>query len=203
MKKILTKILIFFLLVIIPPIIPASTSFDSKSKISPDLLTKLNQLNRNEFESFLIVFKDQLNTDYLDYKLSREAVSFSTRHRTVISSLRNLAKSSQKELIGILEKEKEKGKVKKIRSFWVSNVLSLKATKEVIEKISQRDDIEILYPDYPISLIEPVSESPSLYRSKINRNWEAINLRKVWEKTLAPKKNAGLLNCEVDSIGVK
>ncbi|KPL03034.1 MAG: hypothetical protein AMJ90_04225 [candidate division Zixibacteria bacterium SM23_73_2] len=196
MKKILTKILIFFLLVIIPPIIPASTSFDSKSKISPDLLTKLNQLNRNEFESFLIVFKDQLNTDYLDYKLSREAVSFSTRHRTVISSLRNLAKSSQKELIGILEKEKEKGKVKKIRSFWVSNVLSLKATKEVIEKISQRDDIEILYPDYPISLIEPVSESPSLYRSKINRNWEAINLRKVWEMGYT---GLGRLVCNFDT----
>lgn len=180
MQKNIRKILFFFLF-LITPLFFLSTFISFGAQLSPDLLDKLNRLKEGEYESCLIVLKKQLNTNYLNYKLNQKSVSFSLRHKEVVNSLRSLSKSSQKELISFLEKEKKKGKVEKFKSFWISNLLSLKATKDLIKKIGRRQDVDVIYPNYPVTLITPVSENPSLFRGKINRSWEGINLREVWE----------------------
>lgn len=165
-------------------------------KISKDLSLRLEQIDDFDYQSCILIPKVQSDTDFLKYKLSKIKPSRKLRHNLVINWLKQNAESSQSDLLQYLEEKKRDGSVADFRSFWITNAISLIATKEQIRSIVQRSDVEIIYPDYPISLIDPVSDPQLSLQDLGDRSLDAIGVREVWRMGYTGK---GRLVCSFDT----
>jgi hypothetical protein len=165
-------------------------------EISADLLSKIENLHQEEHISALIMMKDQLNTPYLNFKLNEQKISLKEKHKIVLNSLQNKAKTSQSELLGYLDLKKGGQQVQEFKSFWIANCVSVSANKDVLGEIAQRNDVATIYPNYPVSLISSVSSDSPLGQSKIDNNLDAIKIREVWKIGYTGK---GRLVCNFDT----
>jgi len=165
-------------------------------ELSPDLLSEMEKLQEDEYASALIMMKEQIDTPYLNYKLNQQKLSLKEKHKIVLNSLQDKASSSQFELLRFLNQEKEKKTVKEFKRFWITNCVLVDATKDVLEEIAKRNDVEIVYPNYPVSLISPVSIDEPLGQSKIDNNLDAVKIREVWKIGYTGK---GRLVCNFDT----
>lgn len=149
--------------------------------ISPDLELRLSKLNRDEFESCLLVMKKQVNTVQLNYKLNLQSATRKERHAEILKTLKSEAVSSQSEIINYLQGKTKQGSVKEFRTFWITNSIFLVATKDEIKKIASRNDVETIYENYPISLVDPVLiKKSSNNQAEKERCFSAIGVREAW-----------------------
>ncbi len=99
-----------------------------------------------------------------------------------ISSLKSHASGSQQELGALLKEEKSRGKADKIKQFWIVNAVAVKASPELIEEISKREDVARIELDSELRIIGDFSTQVSQGQinnatSEINR----INATRIWE----------------------
>ena len=166
-------------------------------EIAEDLNSRLGSLTQDEFASCLVVMKDQVNTLKLSAKLSQENATNRIRHRTVLTSLKLKAQSSQPDLVDYLGARKLEGSVRQFRSFWITNAVLVTATREEIEKIASRLDVEAVYENYPITLVDPVSiEKSSGNIAERERYLSAVGAREAWKMGYT---GAGRLVCSLDT----
>jgi len=165
--------------------------------ISPDLELKLSKLNRYEFESCLLMMRKQVNTAQLNYKLNLQSATRQERHETILKTLKSEAVSSQSEIINYLQEKTKQGSVKKFRTFWITNSIFLVATKDEIKNIASRNDVETIYENYPITLVEPVLiKKSSNNQAEKERCFSAIGVREAWSMGYNGK---GRLVCSFDT----
>jgi subtilisin family serine protease len=149
--------------------------------LSPDLELRLSKARGDEFESCLLVMKSQANTAQLNHKLSLQSATRKERHETILKTLKSEASSSQSEIINYLQEKIKQGGVKEFRTFWITNSIFLVATNDEIKKIASRNDVETIYENYPISLVDPVLvEKSSNNQAEKERCFSAIGAREAW-----------------------
>lgn len=189
-KKLKTVFLSFLLFFLITP------PFLLGGNISSDLELKLNKLKTDEFESCLLVMRKQVNTASLNSKLNQKSASRKERHERILRALKGEA-SSQSEILNYLQEKTKQGSVKEFRTFWITNSIFLTATRDEIEKIASRNDVETIYENYPISLVDPVSiEKSSHNQAEKERRFSAIGIREAWNMGYNGK---GRLVCSFDT----
>ena len=165
--------------------------------ISPELELKLAKLRSNELQSCLLVMKGQVNTAQLSYKLNLRSATRKERHQEVVSVLKGEASSSQSEIEDYLREKITQGSVKEFKTFWIANSIFLRATKNEIRKVSSRNDVETVYENYPISLVDPVSvEKSSNDQPEKEHCFSAIGVRDAWSMGYNGK---GRLVCNLDT----
>jgi subtilisin family serine protease len=191
-RKKLVVAFMFFLLCLLfksPPLFGGN--------ISSDLELRLSKSRGDEFESCLLVMKKQVNTAQLNYKLNLQSATRKERHETILKTLKSEASSSQSEIINYLQEKTKQGSVKEFRTFWITNSIFLVATKDEIKKIAFRNDVETIYENYPISLVEPVLvEKSSNNQAEKERCFSAIGVREAWNMGYNGK---GRLVCSFDT----
>lgn len=189
-KKLKASFLSFFLFFLLKS--PALLG----GNISPDLELKLSKLKTDEFESCLLVMRKQVNTASLNFKLNQKSATRKERHERILKALKSEA-SSQSEILNYLQEKVKPGSVKKFKTFWITNSILLTATRDEIEKIASRNDVETIYENYPISLVDPVSiEKSSNNQAEKERCFSAIGVREAWNMGYNGK---GRLVCNFDT----
>jgi subtilisin family serine protease len=166
-------------------------------EISPNLVSKLSQLKPEEFVSCLVVMKDQSNTAQLSAKLSLQKASRKVRHQTIVKSLKEKAESSQNELVDYLHQRIVDGSVEEFRTFWITNAILISCIKDEVERIASFPGVEVIYENYPITLVEPVSVERSTGNiAERERSYSAIGAREAWGMGYTGK---GRLVCNFDT----
>lgn len=131
--------------------------------IDPTLEAQMSVLDRHQTVSALIYLWDSVDIEMLNDNLGRERAGARQRHQIVVSALQERAKATQPALLAELKDMQVRGLVRDFKPFWIANVIRVDATAEAIDALADRADIEYIYYNYEIELIEPVgpgSEPP-------------------------------------------
>ena len=121
--------------------------------IEPELQKVLNQRG-DELIDIQIHFKSSVNSEQLNQK-TRKISKKSDKKNLVVKELQNYARDIQADVLSILEAEELSGNVSDIKSFWIINSISCKASSSVIYKLSSHPDIKIIGYDKEVQMISP------------------------------------------------
>lgn len=149
--------------------------------------------NDDDLVEVLIYLKDRVSINEIE-EISKSQGDYSTNYenevskrKTVINTLKEKAETTQSSVVSYLSSEKLSGSVEKIQSFYIANIVYVKADKEVIEEIAKRDDVEKIYFNDIIELEEPIKgvdldTVTDVAEDEIEWNIKRVEAPKVWEK---------------------
>jgi len=129
--------------------------------LHPGLENYLEGLPADQTEKVIVRLADQADVSSLNRQLKLEGASLALRHKQVIEYLRDTANATQAPLVRYLERQFLAGEVRDFRTFWIDNLVGLEATVQEIRAIARRPDVEMIYIDYLIELIAPVTKNLS------------------------------------------
>ena len=156
----------------------ASPSFAAGApvrKIDPNLQERLAV---DEWVRVLVVMRDQVDTRAM------ESISpyRSVRHEVIVSALQNTARQTQTDLLRSLSDGMQLNTVKRYRSVWITNLVAVEARPDVITEIAAREDVEMVYLDYPVEMIEPLSSTPAVSQpGAAESGLREINANELWD----------------------
>ena len=176
-----------------------ASSINSTSSYVTDDLDNISIDKDEEIVSVLVYLTDRVNLDSINDQMDRQHASLKDRHETVVVSLQNKAHSSQTQLVEYLEELQSKEFVKDYHCFWIDNIIRVDTYQSVVDKISKRNDVLMVYPNYGIELIAPVEES--FDSEPINQNNPepgivAIRADEVWDLGITGE---GVLVANIDT----
>ncbi len=129
--------------------------------IDESLQMQLDQLSAEGTVDALVYFNYQADIASLNVQLKAEHATLAERNRRVILTLQEAATLTQPVVVDFLENLKSQGLIVSYRMFWIANVFNVEASRAGIEAIAARQDLEILYPNFPVEGIEPVKTEPA------------------------------------------
>lgn len=150
--------------------------------IHESLQAELDQLNAGETVEAIAFFNHQADIAFLNQQLKQERATLADRNRRVIIELQEVATQTQPIMAVYLEELKAREIVKNYRMFWIANMFHVEASREGIEALATHPDLDVLYANIPIELIEPVdydSDDGLLLSHEIGL--ERINALEAWE----------------------
>ena len=110
--------------------------------IEPELQEVLNQKG-DEMISVNIILKSQADVHKLQ-QIAAKASDRKSKREVVVNELKSFSKSTQSDLMSILDAEAKSGKVEDIRCHWLVNAISCSASSEVIYLIARHNDVEVI-----------------------------------------------------------
>jgi len=181
-------------ILILAIILTLDFSYVFSGEISPDLQAKIQESQEDEQISCLVMLKDQVEPK--DLLLFKKLGTQKERHSSLIYQLKSKQENSQNDILKYLEEQKNNGTVKSYQSFWIVNGILISATKSEIEKIASRSEVQTVSPDYPVSLIAPMSEAAYSSKSGSVDYFQATGVRELWKMGYTGK---GRLVCGFDT----
>jgi subtilisin family serine protease len=179
MKKIILLLLISF------AISGFANSSAESDKLTRDLTVLLTQTDENELIPINIVLLEKYPTAEL-FKQSRRLLP-ENRRDFVKSELKTFSSQSQSDLQNYLLEKAQLNKVIEGHNFWITNVISCSATKEIIHELNQRSDIEsidhdeIRYMLFENETAAPAEPNLSRGTAEITNNVIKVNAPAVWD----------------------
>ena len=148
--------------------------------IDPVLLQEMEQRSDDEKIPVVVIMKSQYNMQQLD----RSAANYSIRaeRRTfVVNELKRFAEASQYDLRTSLNEMERHGMTTTPTTLWMANAMYFSATKQAINDLSMRSDIEIIGWDETRRAL--IDEGSTLLRStqSIASNVTKVNADQVWD----------------------
>ena len=149
--------------------------------ITQDLEDVLKVKTDNELININIILKENINLHADPILKSME--SKENKREYVKMRLKAFAQESQKNVIQFLQKQNN-SKVQEISSLWISNVISCKASKQVIEALAFFNEIEIIDWDDKHNMLP--DDNISKYSNESNKTREItwnvtkVNADDVW-----------------------
>lgn len=110
--------------------------------IEPELQEALNQKG-DEMISVNIILKSQADVHKLQ-QIAAKASDRKSKREVVVNELKSFSKSTQSDLMSILDAEAKSGKVEDIRCHWLVNAISCSASSDVIYLIARHNDVEVI-----------------------------------------------------------
>jgi hypothetical protein len=127
--------------------------------IHPGLQDVLDVAGPDDTISALVYLKDQVDLDTMMQQFRVERMSRQERHELVVTALQQTATATRGNLLDHLTQLEAAGQVERFRSFWIVNAFAVDATKSELLELARHPDVDTVYSNFPIELIEPV---PSL-----------------------------------------
>ena len=164
--------LFLILFLVVPSVDSAEAEEGIEARISPQLQAQLEKAGADGEVTAIVKMKESARIQM---------------HRgdgqAVMSMLRETKRVSQAPLVRFLKSENVMPKVRRIRQFWLDNIMLVRAAPEVIEQIAARPDVERVFENFTLTL-PPMEESdrPLLQQSQ-NQLWDSIDkigAKQVW-----------------------
>lgn len=157
-------------------------TFGQNATITNSLAAKLNTSSANEYLKVNVVLTNQVNHIYLNQQFKENNTPLNERAKTVIRESMNLANTSQKQVLSLLDNNS--AKVKWHKSYWIINMMSIEAKKSVVEQIATLPSVDYieLYDHFtgkPIEVME-VKSSAEKSVGGIENGLAAINAPALW-----------------------
>jgi hypothetical protein len=112
------------------------------STITPVLAQQLKNLNASDYIKVNVVFTEQVHYGLINAQFKLDNTPLSDRAKTVIRTSMNLAERSQASCIRLLKNNAKK--VKAYHSLWIINMMTIEATKDIIEQLTLNSEIDYL-----------------------------------------------------------
>jgi len=127
--------------------------------------------------------------------INTSEISGAEKHQRLINHFKKQSGNSHSPLINILKNAP--GKIKSYKSYWISNAVYIKGDAEFIRQLVARNDVEYVFRNLPLILIEPVaSDLADQVVSGIEPGLEIIGARTAWEMGLT---GDGRIVCNFDT----
>ncbi len=129
-------------------------------EIHPALAERMDAATADEAIKVIVIMTEQAPIAELNQSLKQERAGLDRRHREVILSLKDVARS-QTALLSWLDTELTRGAVRGYTPHWIANLIVVSATPEAIAAIAARPDVAFVELDFEVSLMTPAM-MPSL-----------------------------------------
>jgi hypothetical protein len=127
------------------------------------------------------LLKDRIDIDELDNGLYDMNAPLEYRAQTVITTLRNKAEQTQGSILAYLNSERQSGKITQMISYWITNMIFIEATPDVLDKLTKRNDIDIMDLDAELDIDRPFDEKPAIQNSEsIENGLKVIKADSLW-----------------------
>jgi len=147
--------------------------------------------------SIVLFLKYQLDIEKSLAALKEDNAGLARRHYEIITQLRDMSWSTQEDILRLAVNGREKGKVSKLQSFWITNALAITANPDIIEAIINHKDVKSVYLDPEIELIAPVEIKESSPVPKGVENGVLVSgAVDLWNMGI---DGAGTLACDQDT----
>ena len=158
-------------------------------EIDSDLAAKLQQAGPNEVLSTLVHLNDRVDPFAITQQLDSRKALLAERHETTVRALQQKAQATQPQLVAHLTLLKSEGRIVDFEAFWIANVIRVDAVPDEIRTLSERDDVERVYFNYPIEGIRPVEPAGppeqigerTAMAGGVEPGVEAVRAPEVWE----------------------
>ncbi len=197
----LAKGIAFFTLLLIASV-PAAFAGD----LHPALAAKMDATPADEAISVIVIMADQAPIAQMNEALKIERASLDRRHREVVLSLQDTARS-QNALKAWLDSPQRDGSVLGYTGYWIANMMVVKATPLAIEAIAMRSDVDFVELNFTAELIEPVAvnavetaaeDAPS---RGVESGITACNVPQVWHELGITGEGALIGSCDTGVDG--
>lgn len=165
----------------------ASPSF-CQTEVSTRLNNYISNIDRDYLVPVLIVLRDQADIHSLDEQLYRERAPLNIRAFTIITALKEKARSTQQDLTAYLSSQSRTNRITSRKSFWVVNMIRITAKPEVINELTKRTDIAEIDLDAEPGWDRPVSAGTTVPEAegkasegKASEGLKIINADKLWK----------------------
>lgn len=171
---------------------------EALQKISKDVMEEMNE---KDIVEVLVYLKDQVNTEKVAAE-TRKSISMQMTpyyrnievRRAVVEALKDKAETTQKNLLRYLAQEKEKGNVLEYRSYYIVNIVYVKATKDIVENIANMSEVKSIYKNRIHKLDDVKVEQSN--DPELEWNIERIKADLVWDLGI---DGAGVVVATIDS----
>ncbi|MCP4633377.1 MAG: S8 family serine peptidase [candidate division Zixibacteria bacterium] len=151
--------------------------------IDPNLESVLNSSSADENISVLVYLDDRVDLKAISEQIDIQKATLRYRHEIVVRALQEKAEQSQSEIIAYLSDLKEENKIDDFHSYWIANAVRVDAPANEIRNIANHPNVEKVYFNYEIELIEPVDVTYDTRNdiTSIEIGVEAVRAPEVWE----------------------
>jgi subtilisin family serine protease len=150
-------------------------------KIHPELQTVLQYASKEHMIDVYVVLKDRYPIQDVKQKIKK--FSKKEQRKAIVKNLKDFAKEKQKNILNFLENSKQLGKVSKIDILWATNTIILSATPEIINSLSNFNEISQIRYDRKFNNEPAVlskSNTPINVNVDINPGISLIRADDVW-----------------------
>ncbi|NOG54723.1 MAG: S8 family serine peptidase [Planctomycetes bacterium] len=124
-----------------------------------------------------------------DSEILAEAASIPdkrVRRETVIGLLKDIAASSQGEILAILQRAEQTGDAAQVRSLWVANVIGARVSPQVLARLQLRDDVARITVEQEVGLdvlpAEMASPGGEILPASLTCGIDLIDADRVWDE---------------------
>ncbi|CEG27098.1 S8 family serine peptidase [Bacillus sp. B-jedd] len=201
MKKRVKRLVFLFYAIImvistfLPPAASAASGEGSSGQSVPtSSVNKIDskvydQLEKSDEVSFIVTLRDQVDAAAVKKEAAKKAKGKSVaaqqkKHLVrseVLTELKANAHQKQSKLLEVLGQEKQKGKVKKFKSYYIINAVSFTGTKEAVEKIASLNEVEKIYVDETRQLGPEVEATQNEVDTNIEWNVKQVGTPDAWK----------------------
>lgn len=147
------------------------------------------QMETNEEVSLLIILNDQIDASAIMKQANKnasekKALGLNKKHMVrseILTELKANAHQTQEPLLELLKQEKQKGNVKKYKSYHVINAISFTGSKEVIEKIASFKEVKKIYLDEVRHLVKDTDLTNTSSDENVQWNVSQVLAPQAWE----------------------
>ncbi len=155
-------------------------------QITPGLDSLTKTMKGSDEIKVLVVLKDRVDIESLDWELRANKASLPVRHETVVTALQDKAAGTQGALLAELDAMRGNGKVRGYTPHWLINAVVVVTTVDELPGLAARDDVDVIEVDLVVELIEPVgapkSKGSSAKGIGIAPGVVDVGARRVWDE---------------------
>ena len=155
----------------------------SQNTIDPVLQEVMNKKG-DELISVNIIFKAQIDTESLQEKITRVSDK-KIKRDILVEEFKLFSEKEQSDVMSILQAEKSNNSVSDIKSHWLSNAISCKASRDLIYLLSRHNDIALIgYDEMKYMVYDNVTEDVVVEDNRdfdMTDNITMVNADKVWD----------------------
>lgn len=149
--------------------------------IEQGLMNELNNSDGEDLIPVMLLLEDAVDVQTLKADFEQREIPVSKRPELVMRALKTKAEETQGEVLEFIESAGMP--YADLQTFWIANVVALKATPQLIDALSNMDAIERIglnKPAYGLDLPEKAQGSPKT-PGGTEPGLEAINARALWD----------------------
>ena len=148
--------------------------------IDPALRQEMEQRGDDEKINVVVIMKSQYDRQQLDRRASNY-VKRAERREFVVNELKQFAEASQYDLKRSLNEMERNDMTTAPKIIWMANALYFSATKQAINDLAQRGDIEIIGLDERRYVLFDEEPRPVRMTRAIATNVTQVNANQVWD----------------------
>lgn len=185
------------------PLLAALSAPAWAGRLDDTLADQLRPLSPTDPVRALVVMDEQFPFEETSARLRSQGWGLDAVYTEVVGGLKQVAATTQADLLDLLAAERAKGRVKEVRSLFVANMVVVEAQRALIEQLASRTDVGTIYPDFPVELVQPIitpakpgEDAPREGRT-LGNGLAVIEADRVWHELGVT--GAGALVCNIDT----